>query len=240
MRTILTAIAVMIFSLPAFSENSYLYRATLVQAAPGKLLPLIDFYKTASQKTSGDQAPMWMRHSQGDHWDLLILYPMSSYSEYYKADQGKGSSIASRPTPESLASSNGLIAWREDTFVYGPPVAEVRKRFESAGFFHVEMFQALPGRDRELYKERAMENDYLSRLKAPDNLIFTRDSGGAWDLFTIGFYRDLKDYAQAADRPQADQDAAAKAAGFEAPSQIGPYLRTLISTHHDTLAVAIK
>jgi hypothetical protein len=37
-----------------------------------------------------------------------------------------------------------------------------------------------------------------------------------------------------------DQEAAAKAAGFDAPSQIGPYLRRFIREHHDTLAVAIK
>jgi len=51
---------------------------------------------------------------------------------------------------------------------------------------------------------------------------------------------DLKHYAQAADVSQKDQDAAAKAAGFESSNQIGPYLRTLISLHHDTLAVAVK
>ena len=67
-----------------------------------------------------------------------------------------------------------------------------------------------------------------------------RDQGAAWDLFTIGCFRDLKHYAQAADVSQKDQDAAAKAAGFESSNQIGPYLRTLISLHHDTLAVAVK
>ena len=211
------------------SQNQNLYRASLVQAAPGKLLALIDLYKSP-QLLGREQPPLWMRHSQGDHWDLLLLLPLGNSSNYR--------------TPmadvERRARKDGLIAWQEDTFVYGPPFAEVKKSFASAGFFHVEMFQALPGKDQELYREREMENDYLRRLKAPDNLIFTRESGGAWDLFTIGFYRDLKAYADAADRPQADQNAAAKAAGFDAPSQIGPYLRTLISTHHDTLATAIK
>jgi hypothetical protein len=32
----------------------------------------------------------------------------------------------------------------------------------------------------------------------------------------------------------------ARAAGFESASRIGPFLRTLIGGHHDTLAVAIK
>ncbi|HKD64064.1 MAG TPA: hypothetical protein VKB40_08510 [Candidatus Acidoferrales bacterium] len=50
----------------------------------------------------------------------------------------------------------------------------------------------------------------------------------------------MKHYAQAADVPAAEADAAAKSAGFESAAQIGPYLRTLIALHRDTLAVAIK
>src|ERR1700745_495406 len=55
---------------------TYLYKTSLVQAAPGKLLDLIDAYKkifTEETKVAGDAAPLWMRHSQGDRWDLLIL-----------------------------------------------------------------------------------------------------------------------------------------------------------------------
>src|SRR5437868_5955088 len=70
------------------SENAYLYKVTLVQAAPGKLLDLIDIYKSqaAELKQAGDEAPLWMRHSQGDHWDLMVLFPLSSYSEYYQPE----------------------------------------------------------------------------------------------------------------------------------------------------------
>ncbi len=62
----------------------------------------------------------------------------------------------------------------------------------------------------------------------------------ASSLFTLGFYRDLKHYAESADIPEKDQEAPAKAAGFEGASHIGTYLRNLISEHHDTLAVAVK
>ena len=85
-----------------------------------------------------------------------------------------------------------------------------------------------------------MENAYSRAISQPVNLIFTRESGAAWDLFTVGAYRDLKHYAESADIPEPAQEAAAKAAGFEDARHIGPYLRTLISSHHDTLAVAIK
>jgi hypothetical protein len=101
------------------------------------------------------------------------------------------------------------------------------------------MFHALPGRLSDLEREREMENAYLRALSRPQNAIFVRDQGGSWDLFTIGFYRDLKHYAESADIPETSQESAAKAAGFEGARAIGPYLRTLIGSHHDTLAVAI-
>jgi len=123
--------------------------------------------------------------------------------------------------------------------VYGPPLSEVRERFAKAGFFHVEMFVALPGRQADLYRQREMENAFDRALGLPQNLIFTREAGASWDLFTIGCYRDLKHYAEGSEVPAAAQDSAAKAAGFEGARQIGPYLRTLIREHHDTLATAI-
>ena len=76
--------------------------------------------------------------------------------------------------------------------------------------------------------------------KRPENFIFVRDQGAAWDVFTIGVYRDLKHYAESADILVQQQEEAAKKAGFDSASAIGPYLRTLIRTHHDTLAVAVK
>src|SRR5260370_27620548 len=84
-----------------------------------------------------------------------------------------------------------------------------------------------------------MENAYSKGLNLPENLIFLRDQGAAWDLFTIGFYRDLGHYAESAGILPAKQEAAAKAAGFDSASQSGPYLRRFIATHHDTLAVAL-
>lgn len=223
------------------ADTPYLYRVTLVQAAPGKLLELIDTYKARVEelKQAGDEVPLWMRHSQGDHWDLMILLPMGSYSEYYQPER-----ISKRQRALQAGKLDqkfkDLIAWQEDLFSYGPPLVDLRKAFENGAFFHVEMFVALPGNFASLYKEREMENTYSRLLKQPENFIFVRDQGAAWDIFTIGVFRDLTHYAESADASPKDQEAAAKAAGFESPSQIGPYLRRFIREHHDTLAVAIK
>lgn len=242
MRNLIAALTLALFcsALPASTaENSFLYKVTLVQAAPGKLPELIDLYKykaTASQ-AAGDEAPLWMRHSQGDHWDLMVLFPMERYSDFYQPQR-----IQKRGQIEQVLRDRMKedIAWQEDLFVYGPPLAELRKGFAEGAFFHVEMFESLPGKFAELYKEREMENAYSKTLRQPQNFIFVRDQGAAWDIFTIGVYRDLKHYAEGTTLTLAEQDAAARAAGFESPSQIGPYLRRFIRTHHDTLAVAVK
>ncbi|MCU1333957.1 MAG: hypothetical protein JWM08_2949 [Candidatus Angelobacter sp.] len=223
------------------SDNSHLYQVTLVQAAPGRLLDLIDLYKAraAELKQAGDEAPLWMRHSQGDHWDLMVLFPVGSYSDYYQPGR-----ISKRQQAQQSAKLDEKfkeqVAWQEDLFAYGPHLADLRKAFADGAFFHVEMFVALPGKLADLYKEREMENSYSRALKQPENFIFVRDQGAAWDIFTIGVFRDLKHYAESADALPKDQEVAAKAAGFEAPNQIGPYLRRFIREHHDTLAVAIK
>jgi hypothetical protein len=240
MRVLLVLItAVLLAPTTSASEPTYLYKTKLVQAAPGKLLEVIDLLKAsqAGFKDAGDEQPMLMRHSQGDHWDLLVLIPMKSYADYYRAERVAKRMQALRDIQAKLGE---LVTWDEDVFVYGPPLADLRKAFDSSAFFHVEMFDSLAGKQSELFKEREMENAYLKALKRPENLIFVRDQGASWDLFTIGAYRDLKHFAESAGIPESDQEAAAKAAGFEAANRIGPYLRTLISSHHDTLAVSVK
>jgi hypothetical protein len=232
-----------LLALSAASTNaatpSYLYKTKLVQAAPGRLLELIETQKAllAEYRNLSDEQPLMMRHSQGDRWDLLLLIPMKSYVDYYSPARVLKRNQTLKESQDKL---DAMIAWQEDVFVYGPPLEEIRKAFASSTYFHVEMFDALAGKQSELIKEREMENAYLKSLKRPENLIFVRDQGAAWDVFTIGAYRDLKHFAESAGIPEADQEAAAKAAGFEAANRIGPYLRTLISLHHDTLAVSVK
>ncbi len=237
-------LAVVLF-LTAGSAQAELYKAMLVRAAPGELLNFIQLYKghMPFYKSAGDEPPFWMRHSQGDQWDILFLFPMGSFGEYFSPGR-----IAKREAAAKAAGFNQadfarrfyqMAAWHEEVYVEGPALEQVRKAFDGAGFFHVEMFIALPGKQEALHRQREMENAYLKDLGRRENLIFTHEQGAAWDLFTVGFYRDLKHFAESADIPEDRENEAARKAGFESASQIGPYLRTLIAAHHDTLAVAI-
>src|SRR5438445_2570517 len=96
-------------------QGRYLYKATLVQAAPGKILEVIDLFQTISNemKQAGTQAPLCMRHSQGDRWDLLLLFPMGSYGDYYGREK-----VGRRDTNEPLSvpaeKLKQDVTWQED------------------------------------------------------------------------------------------------------------------------------
>ena len=244
--TLLLAVTLAVAEAPTVpvpaEQSGYLYKMTLVRAAPGKLLDLIAFQKAhlARYEARGDAPPFWMRHSQGDQWDLLLLFPMENYAAYYHPDRLARRQAKTDEEEAFRAGWNALVAWQEDVFIYGPPLAEMQQAFANAAFYHVEMFQALPGMHRKLYEQREMENAYYDVLGRPGNLIFARDQGAAWDVITIGFYRDIKHFAESADIPIEDEERAARAAGFESVSAISPYLRSLILQHHDTLAGAVR
>jgi hypothetical protein len=231
---------------PQSSEPTYLYKTTFVRAAPGKLLDLIALYKEgmAVDDASGDERPLWWRHTQGDQWDLMLLFPMGSYTEYYSKERisrrkkaAEGSSLSQKEFRQKL---DACSAWREDIFVLGPPLEAVKKAFDGTSYYHIEICIALPGKQEELFKEREMENIYQVGVGRPENMIFVRDQGATWDLFTLGCYSDLKHWASSADIPKEKRVSAARQAGFSDPDEIGPYLRTLIDMHRDTMGVAIK
>ncbi|MGA2533306.1 MAG: hypothetical protein ABSG19_09750 [Candidatus Aminicenantales bacterium] len=231
---------------PQSSGPTYLYKTTFVRAAPGKLLDLIALYKgrMAVEDASGDAPPFWWRHTQGDQWDLMLLYPVGSYTEYYSkarlARREKAASASGLSVKEFAQKLNASISWREDVFVMGPPLETMKNAFEGAAYFHVEIFISLPGKQGELYKEREMENAYQKGTGRPETMIFVRDQGAVWDIFSLGCYRDLKDWASSGDVSKETKEAAARQAGFADPDAIGPYLRTLIDMHRDTMGVAIK
>ena len=232
---------------PAAFQEQHLYRTLMLRAAPGELAAVIEMIKARmpAWETANEVGPFWMRHSQGDQWDLLLLFHMGrGFDEYFSDASRTRRQRAWRAAGSSDAEFEQellpRISWREELFVFGPPPEVVADRFDGAGFFHVEIFLAVAGKRGELLRQREMENVYLEGIGRDPNLIFSRAAGAAWDSYTIGFYRDLKHYAESADISDEAEERAAVAAGFESASTIGTYLRELISQHHDTLAGAIR
>ncbi len=223
------------------AADSTVYRTLFLRAAPGQLLELVDLYKARMpvHEAAGEVQPLFARHSQGDQWDLMLLYPIGSLESYYaSARQTRWANAAASLGYDEAAfqaQADKLTSWREELFVEGPSLATFLARNESAGFYHLEVFLALAGQRQGLLHQRVMENDYLKRIGREENLIFTRLGGAPWDLFTLGYYRNLQHYAKPSTLSAEESDRAAKAAGFEGGNTIGSYLRTFLQGHHDTL-----
>ena len=213
-----------------------LYRFEMLQAAPGRLLELIDNSRERAglAAAAGDEVPEIARHSQGDHWDLLLVWPMGEWAAYHDPARR-----AQRPAGLA-APPDALVSWHEDLYVRGPSVGSLRAHVKDAGLLHFEMMQSLPGKRAALVEERAMENAFNRFRGRGETLIFVREAGAAWDVVTLGVYRDWRQYAESDAIPRETSDAAAKKAGFTGAEGVGPYMRTLISTHRDTLGPPVK
>jgi hypothetical protein len=214
------------------------YKVTLLRANPGDLLELIEQLKADrdAHHKFGIDKPYLLRHSQGDHWDLMLIYPMDEFGTYFSPEK-----IKLRAESKTLEKGYGdsyhhLVSFQEESIVAGPDKKLFTEWFEQYGLFHIEIFTALAGKQAELLKQREMENVFYSHINHRPNLIFTRVFGPSWDSFTIGAYEDLMDYANDQGIIFEQEDAAAKKAGFQGVNYIGSYLRSLLLEHHDTLA----
>lgn len=224
------------------NAQDQLYKVTLLRAKPGELLTLIDAIqkdKARYESFLGNNKPYLLRHSQGDHWDLMIIYPIDELSNYFSAEQ-----ISQREASNTFEQGYGNsffdnVSFQEEAIVNGPPINDFINSFEQYQLFHIEIFTALAGKQNELLEQRLAENQFYAGIEHRPNFIFTRVFGPSWDNFTIGFYDDLHDFAG----PEISfekEDQAARDAGFEGVNFIGSYLRSLISEHHDTLAWKVE
>jgi len=225
-------------------EGDYLYRVETIRAAPGKLEALLNWAAEVKEagyfNDAGGQFPFLMRHSQGDQWDLIVIFPMESWTVFYSKSREKKRVAAREKHHALIAAQNGLIAFEEDVFAYGPALDEIAREYEDNAFFHIEMFNAAPGKTGALLEQRRMENAYLKATGQTANMIFRRAGGSDVDVFTIGFYENLQAFAAPSGASADEAEAAAVGAGFKNRADISFYLRSLISGHHDTLAVKVE
>lgn len=225
-------------------ERPYLWRVQTVRAAPGGLVEMIEINRRLSENGFyegwSDRAPFIMRHSQGDQWDFMILYPMGGYSEYFSPERLATRREAHGRFAEDLERLDQITSFREDHFEAGPSLERLEALFAENDFYHIEVFHALAGKRADLIEQRRMENRYLIDTGRRANEIFITDGGGDADVMTIGFYKSLQEYANMPRATGEEAARAARAAGFASDDDIGPHLRRLISSHHDTLAVSVN
>ncbi|UTW56425.1 hypothetical protein [Kordiimonas sp. SCSIO 12610] len=228
-KLILTAATLFAFQQNAVADE---YWISQYRAAQGKFPELLDVVKATDWKALGFDKPIMMRHSQGNHWDLMLLGAGSTSCETdacSKAHDAYETVINTLVDSEVSFTAKSDVSW-----------TELQKLNETSGLYHIEMFMAGAGKHEALLKERQMENDYLVRIGIKPNVIFETIYGSDVDNFTVGFYRDLVQYAKRPDMTPAEMEAAAKASGFKNRADISFLLRELIVGHHDTLAVKVQ
>lgn len=215
-KSLIPALLIILCSAPVFAQNNY--QVTLLRAAPGELGKLLDHVK--KQKSDAEGNMMIMRHSQGDHWDLMLMAPfqkpeMHDYSNWVDFQH------------DFLVESE--ISWKQ-----------LMQKDADAGLYHIEMFNAAHGLHEELLEQRAMENIYYNETNRSGNVIFVTKFGSDVDNFTLGFYKDMVDFATDPDLTDKQFEDAALKAGFESRSTIGLYLRKFLVGHNDTIATKVN
>ena len=204
----------------ALASEASLYQVSLLRAAPGQLPALIEQAK--ARKVQLKQQMLIMRHSQGDHWDLMLLMPATH--------------VLARPF-----SYQEKVDFQHDFLVTAAvDWPQIRAFADDAGLFHIEMFHAAKGAYAGLLHQRQMENNYLVATQRNANLVFETYFGSDVDMFTLGFYPDMQAFAAEPDLSDAVFEKAATDAGFKSRSDIGFYLRQFLVSHQDTLASQVK
>jgi hypothetical protein len=117
--------------------------------------------------------------------------PIGTNDAYFAPER-----VACRQSAASGALENAIrkAATSMDTIqLYGPALAEVRRAFESADLYYVEMYETLPAKQSDLLQLEDLERRYFARLGRPPGLRFTRLVNAA----NSGFYSLLKASASA-------------------------------------------
>lgn len=225
-------------------EGDYLYKFTTIRAETGTFEDVLNWVSDIKAsdyfEKSGVHRPFVMRHSQGDQWDLMMVLPMESWEAYYAVDTSKKRKGAEADFVKKFKDGFSKIAFEEDHFAYGPDLESFTTAYNDNGLYHIEMFHAAAGKTEALYKQRQMENEYLSATGQIANMIFRRAGGSDVDVFTIGFHKDFKSFAADAPASPEEKEQAAKNAGFKDRADLSFYLRSLLNSHHDTFATKVE
>ena len=209
-------IGLILASASAVADN---YRVTTLRASPGQLETLIGEVQAYRQRMRG--RVIIMRHSQGDQWDLMLLEPAGNEP----ANAGDFGDLVDFQL--------GLLAGSDSSF------ARLKASADETSLYHIEMFHALAGKKAALVDQRVRENQYLQLTGQTTNAVFVTSFGSDVDVFTVGFHKDMHAFAKGPSVADAAAEKAATDAGFKNRADLGFYLRSLLISHHDTLAVPV-
>ena len=241
MVTITSAIAQDVYDEP---DRDTLYKVTTLRAAPGELRGMIDDLQGLKADNyfamAGRTNPWILRHSNGDHWDLMLVEPVGSVEAYFQSDRLSAEANAAQTNSARLQSLAARTDFEEDLFAWGPAPDVLGENFDTANIFHIEMFNARGGHLDALIEQREMENQYLAGAGWTTNWVFVREMGSDYDVFTIGGHDSWESYGADSALSDEELEDLAISAGFRARDDIGFYLRELLTTHNDTYARPVR
>ena len=152
-------------SAPAVRDTGeYLYRFVIVQAAPGKLLDLIELYRSRMPviAAGGDELPLRRAPFAGRPLGPLHHLPERELHRVLqpgtRGEAAAAGDASGVPNAEFARRFYSMVAWHEDLYAAGPPLEVFREHVRGMGLAHFEMLLALAGKRDELIEERQMEN----------------------------------------------------------------------------------
>ncbi|MFT7526634.1 MAG: hypothetical protein ACI9LY_001785 [Arenicella sp.] len=181
MKLLLTLIFLLVLPTKLLLAADNLYQVSLLRASPGDMPALIELAKASKAELKGEM--IIMRHSQGDHWDLMLL------------------SAASDGLPEQTSHQSKADFQHDFLATCECDWKAVKQSSKGAALFHIKMFQAASGLYDKLLEQRNMENNYLVATQRNANLIFETKFGSDVDIFTLAIYKDLPSFATDPDLP---------------------------------------
>ena len=122
-----------------------------------------------SLMSQGAERPYLVRHSQGDHWDLLVIYPLG---------QKKLLSISperARLENETQVKIRPLLAWHEDLYVTGPSPDILAQFLGGQGLVHFEMMQALPGMGVRMVLSGHIHVSHIAPFRDDPGILFVQN-----------------------------------------------------------------
>jgi hypothetical protein len=196
--------------------NTDIYHVEFVKAAPGQATAA-----AADLQKQDPKAPMQghivvLRHQEGDDWDFCVI-------------EHVGTKATVEPFPPPAAGQPAptpLQAWHSDTFVAGPPWADVQRALGTAasGVYVVSTHRAVPGHRPQLIAA-LNQVDPASKVKVA-HLLFTHVEGATWQFLSLDRYDSWADFA-------ADRSGAASGQGWAD-------VRQHSASHADTIADRLK
>ncbi|MFK7952649.1 MAG: hypothetical protein AB8B73_07355, partial [Ekhidna sp.] len=116
---------ILFFTVFSFTQaQDQLYKVSLLRAKPGELLSVIDSIKEdiSNYESYLKDKPYLLRHSQGDHWDLMLIHPIESMEDYFSGNEmdkrSKSITLEKKYTDDYF----NIISFQEEGIVTGPPI----------------------------------------------------------------------------------------------------------------------